>query len=95
MWVFFRAKDVSAAFEYLKDIFSAHLFRLPEVFPLWMISMLVVFVAVEWIGRRDQFALQKLGATWYKGMRLVMYYSFVFVIFWFSGGKQEFIYFQF
>lgn len=95
MWVFFRAKDVSSAFQYLKNIFSAHLLKVPEVFPLWMISMLVVFVGVEWIGRRDQFALQNFGTTWYKGLIIMMYYSFVFAIFWFSGGKQEFVYFQF
>ena len=54
-----------------------------------------IFVAIEWIGREDQFAIQKLGLTWKRPVRYAMYYAIILVIFLFGGQAQQFIYFQF
>ncbi len=98
-WVFFRAESVQHAFYYLSRIFSISIFSVPDiggVYKFLIISLLiVVFVVVEWIGRENQFAIQKVGEKWKPYMRYVMYYVITIVILLFAGEQQEFIYFQF
>lgn len=94
-WVFFRADDLGHALSYLSEIFSMSSLSVPEIRPRITILLIIAFLVIEWIGRDQQFALQKLGVQWKKPFRHALYYSIVITIFWFAGKEQEFIYFQF
>jgi len=98
-WVFFRSDNVGHAFRYLNEIFSSSLFTMPqfEVKDDFMIFNIVIlfFVLIEWLGREDQFAIEKLGTKWRKPFRWIFYYAIIMVLFYLRGKQQEFIYFQF
>ncbi len=94
-WIFFRAKNMSHAISYISDIFSKSLFTNPTIRPYYLILLLIVFMLVEWVGREQQYAIEKLGLKWKKPLRYVMYYAIIIAIFWFGGKEQQFIYFQF
>jgi D-alanyl-lipoteichoic acid acyltransferase DltB (MBOAT superfamily) len=94
-WIFFRAQNITAAFNYISGIFSKSLFSIPTIKPLFLFVLIVFFMFVEWIGREDEFALANLGFKWRRPLRISFYYGLLFLIFWFSGEEQQFIYFQF
>ncbi len=98
-WIFFRAKDVEHAFNYLKTIFSKSLFTVPDFqgkTPAITTGVLILlFLLLEWLGREEEYAIAKLGSTWKRPFRWAMYYGLICLIFWFAGNQQEFIYFQF
>ena len=94
-WIFFRANNITHAFEYIKKIFSVSLFTKFEVFPIKVFSLIFIFIIIEWIGRRQEYALEKIGLQWKWQYRYVMYYVIVLFILIFGAKEQEFIYFQF
>lgn len=94
-WIFFRAENLGHAFSYISGIFSKSLFSIPEVRPTNLILLTLLFILAEWFGRKEEYAIEKLGLKWKRPYRLAMYYAIVIVIFWFSGEEQQFIYFQF
>jgi D-alanyl-lipoteichoic acid acyltransferase DltB (MBOAT superfamily) len=94
-WVFFRAKYMSRALEYLSTMLNPFKWGIPEVRPKYFLIVLVLFVIMEWFGRRGQFALQEIGMKWWRPLRLGFYYVIIITIFWWMGNEQEFIYFQF
>lgn len=98
-WIFFRAETMSEAIYYCSKIFSSSLIKAPmfEGFKQAIIVMGIVgcFLVVEWLGREKQYAIEGIGANWNKVIRWGFYYVIVFLIFYYSGKEQEFIYFQF
>ncbi|HVZ56119.1 MAG TPA: MBOAT family O-acyltransferase, partial [Chitinophagaceae bacterium] len=94
-WIFFRADSVRDALFYLKRIFSRSLFTVPEIKPLSLFVLLVLFLVTEWLGREQPYAIARVGGTWPRAARWTFYYALFFAIFWFAGSKQVFIYFQF
>jgi D-alanyl-lipoteichoic acid acyltransferase DltB (MBOAT superfamily) len=98
-WIFFRAENIGHAFEYLSKLFSVSLFSIPQFLgrmdALYVIITIIVFMIVEWIGREDQYAIEKLCLKWPRPLRWGIYYTLLLTIFYFSGKPQEFIYFQF
>ncbi len=94
-WIFFRAKDLSHAISYIKGIFNSSLFTMPQVLPISIFFLIVFFITIEWMGRENQYALQRLGFKWPKLVRLSFYYVLLLMLFIFMGKEQEFIYFQF
>ena len=94
-WVFFRAEDVPHALSYISEIFSPSLFTIPEVRPIEVIILVLLFVGIEWMGREQQYAIARLGYQWPKALRWLFYYILVIAIFYFAGTEQQFIYFQF
>lgn len=94
-WIFFRAENIGHAMSYITSIFSPSLFSVPEVFPKTVILLVIVFVALEWMGREGRYAIEHFGSKWKRPLRFAMYYAFILAIFWFGGKEQEFIYFQF
>lgn len=93
-WIFFRAQDLRHAREYISRIFSRH-FGIPKVFPIYLIIIIVVFMAIEWIGREKQYALANLDHKLPKPARWAFYYVILIIMFIYTGQKQQFIYFQF
>lgn len=98
-WIFFRADSISHAWQYIQSIFSNSLFRIP-VFkgmhnaPTVMFFILVC-MCIEWLSRKDEYALEKLPLQLNKYMRYGLYYAIVLAILWYGGEEQTFIYFQF
>jgi D-alanyl-lipoteichoic acid acyltransferase DltB (MBOAT superfamily) len=94
-WIFFRADNVEHAVNYISEIFSKSIFTFPSIVPDNIIILIGIFLIIEWIGRENQYAIQNLGSKWHRSIRWAMYYFIFFVILYFGGSKQQFIYFQF
>jgi alginate O-acetyltransferase complex protein AlgI len=94
-WIFFRAENITHACAYIKNICNFSLFSIPQIRPTDLFILLLVFIGLEWLGRRNMYALENFGFKWKRTLRLVFYYSLMVLIFWYSQNEQEFIYFQF
>lgn len=94
-WIFFRAENISHAWHYLKGIFNYTLLTIPEKRPSDLMVLLLFFLCIEWLGRRNLYGLETLGLKWKRPLRLAFYYALVILIFWYSRQDQQFIYFQF
>lgn len=94
-WIFFRAENVKHAISYISSILSKSTFTTPEIVPKTLILLISLFMIIEWLGRKHQYALEKAGSNWKKPFRYTMYYAIILMIFWFGGKEQNFIYFQF
>ncbi|MAX78705.1 MAG: membrane-bound O-acyltransferase family protein [Crocinitomicaceae bacterium] len=99
--IFFRATSINHAFNYIKDIFSFSIFESPIITATTKIEFIITLVLIgfffimEWIGRENQYAIEKFGLGWKRSFRLLFYYSIIALIFCFNGISQEYIYFQF
>ncbi len=94
-WIFFRAKDISSAFNYVSEIFSETLFTLPHNIPYDIIFLILIFMLIEWINREEKFSLHNFGLLWPKYVRLSFYVLLCLCIYLYSGKEEKFIYFQF
>ncbi len=98
-WIFFRAESISHALSYIRGIFSASLFTIPlfegRRRALITVVLVIFFLCVEWLGRRDQFAIEKLLNTMPRFLRWFVYYGIIVLIWQFGIKEQTFIYFQF
>lgn len=94
-WIFFRANTVREALVYIRVICSRSLLAKPQIMPYTLITLIVAFVIVEWIGREQQHAIANMGISVPKPLRWALYLTVVFIIIYFSGVEQQFIYFQF
>jgi alginate O-acetyltransferase complex protein AlgI len=94
-WIFFRAKDLHQAFYYLNGILSKSLFSIPEIRPSYLILLLFLFIIIEWLGRKNNYALEKIGFQYSSVFRWSFYTGILILIFIFGAKEQQFIYFQF
>ncbi|MGV8962706.1 MAG: MBOAT family O-acyltransferase [Candidatus Saccharimonadaceae bacterium] len=98
-WIFFRASNIQHAFSFINEIFSTSLFSIPEFEgkrqALITIVLVGAFILIEWIGRNEQYAIEKIAIKWKRPIRYATYYAIIIVIFWYGGKEQQFIYFQF
>ncbi len=98
-WIFFRAENLNHAFDYISGIFSKSLFLGINTQLNGLVNLVIViliFSVIEWVGRKDKFAIETILSKWHPSLRYLFYYSIVFTIFWFSSDSgQQFIYFQF
>jgi D-alanyl-lipoteichoic acid acyltransferase DltB (MBOAT superfamily) len=98
-WIFFRAENIGHAISYISGILSPSLFSMPKFDEMndaiIALTLVVVFVLIEWLGREGQYAISDLGLKWKRPIRYAMYYAIILAIFWFGGKEQQFIYFQF
>lgn len=96
-WIFFRSDNLESAVKYISGIFSKSLLSFPTVRPMMLFVLLIVFILIEWIGREQQFAIAKIGLRLPRAIRWSFYYVIVISILlaFFTGIKQQFIYFQF
>ena len=56
-WIFFRAENIGHALKFISDMFSPSIFALPEIRPKTLIVLVLVFFAIEWIGRENQYEI--------------------------------------
>ncbi len=99
-WIFFRAETISHAFKYISGIWSTSLFKAPNIneIPKTLVLLLIIgiFIVVEWIGRQNEYAIEKIGLTWRRPLRWSFYALILFVIGMFMQTEETpFIYFQF
>ncbi len=94
-WIFFRAENIDKALNILVKIFSPGLFSKPAILPKILFVILAIFLLIEWIGREERFAIAKFGFRFPALLRWGFYVILALSILYFSGGKQNFIYFQF
>ncbi|WP_215225801.1 MBOAT family O-acyltransferase [Echinicola shivajiensis] len=96
-WVIFRSASLSDAWVYFQGLWSMDLFSKPQMdIRIYLFTILIIcFVFIEWMGREDDFAIQRMGFKWPSLVRYGFYYSIVMMIFLFATKEQEFIYFQF
>lgn len=94
-WIFFRAKDLEHSFDYIRSIFSYSLFSIPQIKPPHIFILILIFMFIEWLGREDNYALEKFALKKTIYFRWFFYLVLIILIFQFSGKEQQFIYFQF
>lgn len=96
-WIFFRSETVSQSFFILRRIFSSSFFSLP-VLPNKAVVLLMCipcFFVIEWLGRQDDYAIQRLSLSRPFYWRWTIYVFFSGLVIYFLGSKNSFIYFQF
>ncbi len=91
-WVFFRAASVSEAWHYLHNMFIPHSGESGTT-RLKYLPLIALLIAWEWIFRKEEHGLSI--RHWPMPLRWVSYFAFLWLIFYFMGAEQEFIYFQF
>jgi D-alanyl-lipoteichoic acid acyltransferase DltB (MBOAT superfamily) len=95
-WIFFRADSLGHAWNYISGIFLPTLFMKPEIKPHdKTIGLIILFLIIEWLGREQEYALERLRFKLPQPLRWAVYYFFIFAIFAYVEKHQQFIYFQF
>src|SRR5690606_495860 len=84
-WIFFRAHNLTHAFQYIGDIFGPSLLSLPKVLALMVTLLILLFIIIEWFGRRGEYAIEKIGIKWFKPFRWSFYLLLAVIIFLFDG----------
>lgn len=98
-WIFFRAESIGHAVSYITGIFSGPFFSFStfekknEAIAVFVLILL--FILVEWTGRRKQFALSDLRLN--RLVRWIFYFILLLMIYFLRivSEEVEFIYFQF
>lgn len=100
-WVFFRAENIGHAWRYLSEIFSYSFFTLPYYAGIGLavstIIIIFIFVVIEWVGRENEYAIEKFGIKRSRLFRWLFYVIIILSIYLFGNFSVdlEFIYFQF
>jgi len=98
-WIFFRAENIGHAFSYVKGIFSIDIISRPRGFDiiggLFTLLLILIFILIEWVGRGNAFALEKLFTKLTNTSRMLIYIIIMLMIFFLKTDVKEFIYFQF
>lgn len=94
-WIFFRSESITQALNICKEIFSTSLLTMPSQRPLFMFLAIGFFILIEWMGRRNRYALETLLVQKHRVFRWGFYYALMISILLFAGKEQTFIYFQF
>jgi alginate O-acetyltransferase complex protein AlgI len=99
-WIFFRAESIGHATQYILDLFThPGSFLLLSNYTAYatVLNWIVVFLIIEWLGRRNQYALEGLDVLKQPMLRWMFYFLLMMVILYqFSNSTpQEFIYFAF
>lgn len=98
-WIFFRAENITHAFNYISEMFSKTLFTYPayenDDANKILFILLLIFILIEWLGRKGQYAISGIDVFERRVFRWGIYLSIGLLIFIFQGEQQEFIYFQF
>lgn len=98
MWIFFRADNINDAFLIFSNIFSIELFSIPYYlgigFSKYLYVFLLIFILIEWVGRRKSFAIEQEFFN-SKILNVCFLYLILISIIIYPGNEQRFIYFQF
>jgi len=95
-WIFFRSETISQAVDILGSIFSESIIEKPSILPIKVIVYIVLFMSIEWLGRRNKYAIENISFL-NKPLRWLFYLGLLLTIYFLGRFSQEieFIYFQF
>lgn len=101
-WIFFRAENMTHAFQYVMGIFY-NTFQVDGFFSdtQWgnigiTLSLIVFFTVIEWYGRFGMYGLQHILRKRHKFIRWGFYSGLVFlIVIYYQVERSPFIYFQF
>ena len=100
-WIFFRAENISHAFSYIGGIFSKSIINYPKLNKIEdakiTIFLIFTFLLLEWMGRKDKFAIETTLANSRYIIRWLFYFLLILIIYIYGNynSNLEFIYFQF
>ena len=97
-WIFFRAESIEHALSYISEIFSQSFFSRPYFSGHMRLTsiLIVIFIILEWMGRENLYAIEKIGFKWLRIARWLLYAFIIFLIgFYMQTIETPFIYFQF
>lgn len=96
-WIFFRAENIGHAYSYIMGMLSPSLFQIPTILPKVILSLITIFIIIEWIGRSGEYAIERIFIKNSKFVQMTFYYSIILAIYFFGNFNNniEFIYFQF
>jgi alginate O-acetyltransferase complex protein AlgI len=94
-WIFFRAENISSAFSYIQNMFSSSIFTKPQAVNNTTVWFILAFVVIEWLGRKEELPIARFTTKMPKMASWLFYYLLVFLVLYFSGSDNQFIYFQF
>ncbi|MBN2843101.1 MAG: MBOAT family protein [Sedimentisphaerales bacterium] len=99
-WVFFRAENMSHAFDFLAGICNETLFASTNFTSKNVArgtNFAIIFLLfMEWCGRKEKYAIARLGLNWHWCCRWSFYSFLVFLMFMLmETDSSPFIYFQF
>lgn len=97
-WIFFRANSIAHAFQYISNIFSSSLFKLPDrtAYSKTILLLTVFFMMTEWVGRENKYAIENIKIIPWRLIRWSIYSIIIFLIGMFmQSSNTPFIYFQF
>ncbi|MGB0982317.1 MAG: MBOAT family O-acyltransferase, partial [Winogradskyella sp.] len=92
-WIFFRSDNIKSAIDYISILCSKSFMSMPIIKSKSILALLLFFMAIEWLGRKNDFALEQM--TLKQPLRWLFYVLLIMLIAIFEGKMQEFIYFQF
>lgn len=93
-WIIFRSESISDAWAYIYYI-PTH-WGIGDVYGLKALFFASIMIVVEWNQREKQFGLQGITSINHMWIRYAIYYCIILsLVFFNSGGQQQFIYFQF
>jgi D-alanyl-lipoteichoic acid acyltransferase DltB (MBOAT superfamily) len=93
--VFFRVHDINHGIDYLHNVFSMSIFTFPSKLSLSLISMITIFMFIEWFQREKEHALVINNEKVSFLLRHSIYTLIIFAIFMLKAPTIDFIYFQF
>ena len=104
-WIFFRAENISHAFDYIYQMFLTIPSKMALVeaynFLYWDVKLalpllIIFFISIEWLGRSGSYAIERINEKINsKYLRYGFYYFILISIIYFSDKEETFIYFQF
>ena len=103
-WIFFRAESIGHAVLFIKRLcvglthrwvyyksFNYLEWKIGYLLP----SLIIIFFVIEWNGRKKDHPLPLLTKKWSQKLKWTFYLLIMFLILFFAGKEQQFIYFQF
>ncbi len=89
-WIFFRARNLTVAVDFIKHI-PIHLGQSPPL-KLFLFLYVIPFILIEWLLRRDE---RQIRVPPYKILRHIIYIAGIFLVIYHFKDNSSFIYFQF
>jgi D-alanyl-lipoteichoic acid acyltransferase DltB (MBOAT superfamily) len=93
-WIIFRADNISQAIDYMVNMCDIQTFAISS-HAMRSILPVLILIMVEWFGRKNMFALEKLPFTKPFWRWLIYLLLIAMIVGWAAETSNEFIYFQF
>lgn len=97
-WIFFRAENLTHAFEFVAGIFNKTVLHFPDLNKAALATLILTgfMLTIEWFGKENQYALQHFWLTKPRVLRWAFYALIIMLIGLFMQTEETpFIYFQF